>query len=139
MLWWVDYSTGADAGTGAHPAMTQSDNKPDLDIGPKPAVEASYDSIAGLATMLAPGQSAGRLIVEAAAIITPGRRRWRRTICANVWPTCRINWGDAQALAEDQGSEIERADTACHRRHEQKRVGLQAMYDAFARAAGAMP
>jgi hypothetical protein len=89
--------------------------------------------------MLARGQSADRLVAEAAAIIIAWAQALEADDMRERLAEMLDQLGDAMALAEDQGSEIEEADTAGQRRHSQNLEGLRAMYDAFARAADAMP
>jgi hypothetical protein len=132
----MDYSASHDA---KDPPVTGPDDTPDLDTGSGPAAEASYEALARLAAMLARGQSEERLIAESAAIITAWALALEADDMRERLAEMLDQLGDAQALAEDQGSEIEEADAASRRRHEQKLGKLRAMYDAFARAADAMP
>jgi hypothetical protein len=138
MLWRWDHPAGAD--TEDHP-VTQPDDMPNPDIASDLVAEACHKALARLDVMLALHQSEDHLIGEAASIITA----WAQTLEADDMREhlgeMMDQLGDAMAVAEDEdeGSEIEDEDISSRTLNEKKLIGLQAMYEAFARAVDAMP
>jgi uncharacterized protein (DUF3084 family) len=119
--------------------VAEPDNLIDLDISPDLAAEACHDALERLAALLAREQSTDLLVAEVAAIITEWAEALEADDMRERLAEMLDQLEDAIALAEDESSEIEEDDTDGRRLNEQKLVGLQAMYDAFARAADAMP